>query len=228
MKDGKSFFIDTTLCIACRGCQVACKGWNRLAGELSINRGGPQNPPDFNSNTWKLVRFRELGGEKLRWYFFSDQCRHCIDPACKEAADKRSRGAIGVDEATGSVLFNPEVGLEPADFEEIRKACPYDVPRFDAVRSRMVFCNMCIDRVHAGLLPACVKTCPTRAMNFGGRKAMLKLARKRLAEAEKIHGQALLTDPDSTRVIYLLVSDPRDYHEFAVANRGVSGVAPAE
>ena len=76
----KSFFIDTTLCTACRGCQVACKQWHDLPAEETENRGTYQNPADLSFDTYKLVRMREevIDG-KLRWLFFPDQCRHCVE-----------------------------------------------------------------------------------------------------------------------------------------------------
>ncbi|HIC86305.1 MAG TPA: formate dehydrogenase, partial [Desulfobacterales bacterium] len=59
---GKAFFIDTTLCTACRGCQVACKQWNQLPAEKTQNWGSYQNPKDLSFQTYKLVRFREHMG----------------------------------------------------------------------------------------------------------------------------------------------------------------------
>ena len=91
---GKSFFIDTTRCTGCRGCQAACKQWNRNPGTKTIQRGTYQNPPDLSTATFKLVRFSEATdtlGEP-NWYFFPDQCRHCLYPLCKEAADRKSEG----------------------------------------------------------------------------------------------------------------------------------------
>jgi formate dehydrogenase iron-sulfur subunit len=221
MAEGKSFFIDTTKCTACRGCQIACKQWNKRPTEKTFNWGSHQNPRDLSFNTWKLVRFSEIPGDKAAWYFFPDQCRHCIQPPCKEVADGKAKGAIIQDEKTGAVVFNPKVRVKPADFKEIREACPYDIPRFHSMAGVMGKCTMCFDRIKEGLLPACVKTCPTGAMNFGDRKEMLERANKRLAEVKGTHKDAILANPDDVRVIYLLADDPKKYHKFAVAENTI-------
>jgi formate dehydrogenase iron-sulfur subunit len=77
---------------------------------------------------------------------------------------------------------------------------------------------MCIDRVQNGLLPACVKTCPTGAMNFGDRADILKLAGKRLKSVKMKFPKAALLDENDVRVIYLVAYDPGLYHDFAVAS----------
>ncbi len=221
MTEGKSFFIDTTKCTACRGCQMACKQWNQRATEKTINRGSHQNPPDLSYNTWKLVRFSEIPGEKVNWYFFPEQCRHCISPPCKDVADGKVKDAIAQDEKTGAVVFNPKVKIKPADFKEIRESCPYDIPRFHSGMGIMAKCTMCFDRTKEGILPACVKTCPTGAMSFGDREEILKKANKRLEEVQGIYKDAMLTNPDDIRVIYLLADDPQKYHKFAVAENTI-------
>jgi len=221
MAEGKSYFIDTTKCTACRGCQIACKQWNQRAADKTVNWGSNQNPPDLSYNTWKLVRFSEVAGEKVNYYFFPDQCRHCMSPPCKEVADGKAKGAIIHDENTGAVIFNPKVKVKPADFKEIREACPYDIPRFFPGTGLMGKCTMCFDRIKEGMLPACVKTCPTGTMNFGDRKAMLELANKRLGEVKAVYKDAMLTNPDDIRAIYLLADDPKKYYKFAVAENDI-------
>lgn len=221
MAEGKSYFIDTTKCTACRGCQIACKQWNQRAAEKTVNWGSNQNPPDLSFNTWKLVRFSEVAEPKVNYYFFADQCRHCMSPPCKEVADGKAKGAILQDEKTGAVVFNPKMKIKPADFKEIRESCPYNIPRFNANMGIMGKCTMCIDRVQAGMLPACVKACPTGTMNFGDRDTMLEMAKKRLAEVKGRYKDAMLANPDDIRVIFLLVDDPKKYYKFAVAENTI-------
>ncbi len=214
---GKSFFIDTTRCTACRGCQTACKQWNQNPATKTLQRGTPQNPADLSSATFKLVRFTEAGAASgmPKWNFFPDQCRHCMYPPCKMAADKTAKGAAVLDVKTRAIVFNPKVKVTPAAFNEIRKSCPYDIPRYDEKTGGMAKCTMCIDRVSQGMLPACVKTCPTGTMNFGDRDDILKMAAARLAEVKKVHQDAQLIKPKQVRVIFLVTGDPGKYHRFA-------------
>jgi formate dehydrogenase iron-sulfur subunit len=213
---GKSFFVDTTLCTACKACQVACKQWHGLPAEKTENRGSYQNPADLSFNTYKLVRFSEvMVDNKLKWLFFADQCRHCIEPPCELTAEDPS--AIFRDAVTGAVIYT--ANTRKLDTQGIIDSCPYNIPRADE-NGLLVKCDMCLDRVENGLLPACVKTCPTGTMNFGDRDEMLALAKDRLAAVKKNHPKAVLLDPDDVRVIYLVTEDPKHYFASAAAPQG--------
>jgi formate dehydrogenase iron-sulfur subunit len=215
---GKSFFIDTTKCTACRGCQQACKQWNQNPGTKTLQRGTYQNPPDLSTTAFKLVRFSDAADTTgdPKWYFFPDQCRHCLYPLCKMAADKKAKGAVILDAKTRAVIFNPAVKISPEDFKEIREICPFDIPRYDEKLGSMAKCTMCFDRVSEGMVPACVKACPTGTMNFGDRDAILKMAERRLDEVQKVHRRASLLYPEAVRVIFLVKDDPEKYHLFAI------------
>ncbi|MEN8244864.1 MAG: 4Fe-4S dicluster domain-containing protein [Thermodesulfobacteriota bacterium] len=216
----KSFFIDTTLCTACRGCQVACKQWHDLPAEKTINQGSYQNPADVSFDTYKLVRMNEtLIDEKVQWLFFPEQCRHCIEAPCLETAGDES--AIFKDGRTGAVIYTANTRLLDAD--EIIESCPYNIPR-KGPDGTLAKCDLCLDRVQNGLLPACVKTCPTGTMNFGERDAMLKLAEQRLSEVKGKFPDAVLLDPEDVNVIYLTAYDPLLYHEFAIASKSAFDV----
>ena len=216
----KSFLIDTTVCTACRGCQIACKQWHNLPAENTKNFGSYQNPADLSFNTYKLVRMREqIVDGKLKWLFFSDQCRHCLEPPCQDTAGQPT--AIFTDQATGAVIYTANTKGLNAD--EIIESCPYNIPR-KAPDGTLAKCDMCLDRVENGLLPICVKTCPTGAMNFGARDEMLSLARERLATAKDKYPQATLLDTDDIRVIYLVAYDPNLYHDSAVASNSTLNI----
>jgi formate dehydrogenase iron-sulfur subunit len=143
----KSFFIDTTLCTACRGCQVACKAWHDLPAEKTTNRGTYQNPADLSFDTYKLVRMSEevIGGQ-LKWLFFPEQCRHCVEAPCLETAGDPA--AIYYDEPSGAVLYTS--ATKNLDAAEIIESCPYNIPR-KGPDGTLAKCDMCYDRVQAGM-----------------------------------------------------------------------------
>jgi formate dehydrogenase iron-sulfur subunit len=210
---GKFFVVDTTRCTACRGCQVACKEFNHLEATQTKNRGSYQNPPDLDSNTYRVVRFAEYPAavNSMTWYFFTDACRHCIDPPCKQEADQIVKDAIVIDE-NGAVLYTEKTGQLIKDFKQIQDACPWSIPRLDEKNKVFNKCHMCHMRVKEGLLPACVKSCPTGALVFGDEAAMKKLAAERLAAAKKKYGDgARISDADDVRVLYITVAEQAKY-----------------
>ncbi|WP_207262211.1 4Fe-4S dicluster domain-containing protein [Desulfovibrio sp. Huiquan2017] len=221
----KSFLIDTSRCTACRGCQIACKEWHELPANKTTQYhwGSHQNPQDLNPNNYKLVRFSEhLEDGVVRWNFFPDQCRHCEVPPCKELGDVYVEEAIIQDGKTGAVIFTEKTRKFSAEeAEEVRDACPYNIPRRNEQTGLMSKCTMCNDRIHAGMLPACVKVCPTGTMNFGDREEMLALGKQRLELLKKKWPKAMLADPDDVNVIYLLIDEPVNYHDHAVAEADI-------
>lgn len=214
MGDGKSIIVDTTRCTGCRGCQVACKQWNNLPGTATVQTGSYQNPADFNENTYKVVRFEDGLDAKGNpyWYFFSDMCRHCVNPPCLA-------GAVGEemihDDATGAVVYTK--GTSASDYETARSSCPYDVPRQNPDTKVLSKCTMCIDRQKEGMIPACVLSCPTDAMVYGDREDILKEVEKRVALLKKTNPKAQAIDADDVRVIFIVADDPEKYHEYAAS-----------
>jgi formate dehydrogenase iron-sulfur subunit len=209
----KGFFIDVTRCIACKACQIACKQWNDLPAEQTKNTGSYQNPPDFSAVTYKLVRMKEAVIEdKFYGLFFPDQCRHCLIPPCLLWA--RDSNAIYQDEETGAVVYTPET--QRLKTKDVAAACPYDVPRIHK-NGELKKCTMCNDRVKQGLEPACVKTCPTDALNFGELEEMQELAHERLKKIKMKYPDAQLLDSDDVRVIFLTAFAPAKYHTHAAA-----------
>lgn len=202
----KAYLVDTSRCIACKACQVACKQWNGLPPEKIDKVESPQNPPDLSAITWTLVRMKEASSNgKVRLLFFKDQCRHCIDPPCQMSAV--IPGSIYKDEETGAVIYTKRTRYE--NFEDIM--CPYDIPRQDPNTGRLFKCTMCIDRVKNNMLPACVQACPTGAMQFGDREEILEMAHKRLEKVKTVHKNASLVDEDEVSTIYLLMEKEELY-----------------
>jgi len=213
----KMFFIDLTRCIACRACQVACKQWKNLPAEETVNIGSHQNPPDLSFITLKTVHFIEKGASgNMQWLFFPEQCRHCVNPPCMGQADVDKQGAVIQDKDTGAVIYTELT--EQVDGPGVRAACPYDIPRLQKNGKRLSKCDMCIDRVREGRLPACVASCGTGCMSFGDEAEMTALAKQRLEIVKKKHPKAVLGDADSVRVVYLFQEEPKSYHKNAVAD----------
>ena len=170
-----SKLVDISKCIGCKGCEVACKEWNDLKVEQTANFGSMQSHQDLSSNTWLLMRFNEVeDGDDLRWLIKKDACLHCEEPGCLFACP--APGAI-VQYQNGIVDFKQDncIGCQYCV-----SGCPFDIPRFDKETKTVAKCNMCIDRVEAGLEPACVKTCPTNAIEWGIKDDMLALAEKKV------------------------------------------------
>lgn len=206
-------FIDTTRCIACKACQSACKKWNSLPAEATENSGSFQNPPDFSSITYKLVRMQEqIIDGTVRWLFFPDQCRHCIAAPCLHWAGNAE--AIFQDKKTGAVLYTEET--KNLNAEQIIAVCPYDVPRSNA-EGLLAKCDLCNDRIKKGMKPACVTTCPTGCLNFGRLDAMREMALKRLELVRQDYPDAQLIDPEEVRVIFLTAFAPHNYHAKAAS-----------
>jgi formate dehydrogenase iron-sulfur subunit len=198
--------IDETRCTGCRGCQVACKQWNDLEGTETKNTGSYTNPPSLNADTWMMIDFKEVEVDgELKWSFLNRRCMHCEHPACVSACPV---GALKKHD-DGPVLWNEDrcIGCRYC-----MVACPFDVPTFTwdaglAEGTKIRKCNLCIDRISNGLEPACVKTCPTGALVFGGRDDMIALAEDRLASnPDKYHGnQGIygLNQAGGTTVLYI-------------------------
>ena len=198
--------IDTTKCTACRGCQVACKQWNEQPAARTRNFGSYQNPPDLQSNTWTLIRFQEYvdTGGTLKWLFRKDGCMHCTDAACVKvcptgALYRTSYGTVGLKASLC-------IGCK-----ECVIACPFDIPRYDAATDKISKCDLCLTRLKADQLPACVKACPTGALTIGARDDMI---RKAYARAKELGGDASVYGDKfvkGTHVLYVLQEKPEVY-----------------
>jgi formate dehydrogenase iron-sulfur subunit len=212
MSEGYSILVDTSRCTACRGCQIACKQWNGLPGTQTKNEGTHENPVDLSADTFKIVRFSEgtVPSGSPFWYFFSEQCRHCLSPGCMAESEK---GEIIQDEKTGAVLFTPKT--KSLNYDATREGCPYDIPRQNPKTKELFKCTMCFDRITNNVIPACVKSCPTGAMVFGERSAILEAVKARVHELSKKYPKAQAINPDDVRVIYIVTDDPKKYWKFA-------------
>jgi formate dehydrogenase iron-sulfur subunit len=232
------FFTDTSVCIGCKACEVACKEWN-LVPEDGLNWTGESydNTSELGANTWRHVAFVEQqkplietddGDDAMRWLMSSDVCKHCTHAACLDVCP------------TGS-LFRTEYGTVVVQ-EDICNGCGYCVPacpfgvldkRHLARRDppppallpltkkedgRVWKCTLCYDRLKGGLEPACAHACPTKSIQFGEVEELRERADERLEklQAEGWNGAQLYgRDPDDGvggfGAFFLLLDEPEVY-----------------
>ncbi|WP_429886248.1 4Fe-4S dicluster domain-containing protein [Geoalkalibacter halelectricus] len=195
----KAFLIDMSRCIACRACQVGCKQWNKLDPEATVNRGCYENPPQLTPHLYNQMQFIEQdNGDQLRWLYLNKRCMHCADAGCIKVCP--SAGAL-YHTPEGLVGFNQDKCIE---CNYCVNGCPFDVPRYDA-RKKVTKCHACIDRIANGMLPACVKACPTQTLRFGDRDSLIAEAK---AAGKKVYGE---NDLKGLGAVYILEDSPETY-----------------
>ncbi|MFE0524913.1 MULTISPECIES: 4Fe-4S dicluster domain-containing protein [unclassified Streptomyces] len=230
------FFTDTSVCIGCKACEVACKEWNAIPEDgLSLSAMSYDNTQALGASTWRHVAFIEqprpdgrtrlpvveggstaqetaVGGDgELRWLMSSDVCKHCTHAACLDVCP------------TGS-LFRTEFGTVVVQ-EDICNgcgycvpACPYGVIEQRPHDGRAFKCTMCYDRLGAGQEPACAKACPTESIQFGPLDELRERAALRvdqLHEAGVPEARLYGHDPDDgvggDGAFFLLLDEPEVY-----------------
>lgn len=222
----KAILYDATKCTACRGCQVACKQWNENDeyipteenGVQANNWGSYENPPDLSPTTWLKMRFTEVEppGGRLRWLFTRQACMHCTDAGCVRVCPN---GSLYHDD-NGFVAYNKDTCTGCGYCID---ACPFGVPRSERNLltgvAKMDKCTLCttqgLDRIAAGWEPACVKTCPTGALKYGGRAELVAEGKKRVQALQSkgwtnanLYGENEL---GGLHVIYVLEDSPDVY-----------------
>jgi formate dehydrogenase iron-sulfur subunit len=224
------FFTDTTVCIGCKACEVACKEWNLVPEDGLVWTGESyDNTSTLGANSWRHVAFIEQdkpllvaeGDGGQRWLMSSDVCKHCTHAACLDVCP------------TGS-LFRTEYGTVVVQ-EDICNGCGYCVPacpfgvldkrhitdpeRLDGRQDGRVWkCTLCYDRLKGGHEPACAKACPTDSIQFGPLDELRERADARLAklQGEGWNGAQLYgRDPDDGvggfGAFFLLLDEPEVY-----------------
>jgi formate dehydrogenase iron-sulfur subunit len=173
----KALLLDVSKCTACRACQVACKAWNDLPGEVTICLGCYDNPPDLSRDTWNRIAFYETERDngQVAWLFRPIRCLHCTDASCVNVCPTGAASHQGE-----FVVFDQDWCIGCGYCAE---ACPFDVPRLGhgAEKTSANKCRFCIDRVHSGLSPACSQSCPTGAIEFGDRNELVATAKNRVS-----------------------------------------------
>jgi formate dehydrogenase iron-sulfur subunit len=213
MPERVGFFTDSSICIGCKACEVACKEWNGLPTEgLEFLGLSYDNTGELGADTWRHVAFVEqVRDGQVRWLMNSDVCKHCTRAAC-------------LDVCPTGALFRTEFGTVVVQDDVCNgcgyciSACPFGVIDRRPRDGRAFKCTMCYDRLKGGLQPACATACPTTSIQFGPLEELRARARARV---EELHGQGVvdarlyLDDPadgvEGGGSIFLLLDEPRVY-----------------
>jgi formate dehydrogenase iron-sulfur subunit len=216
-----AFLTDSTLCIGCKACEVACKEWNDVPSDGFEWKGlSYDNTAALGHSTWRHVKFVEMttafgaggnAGDRVSWAFSSDVCKHCEVAGCLEACPT---GSI-VRTEFGGVFVQPDV-CNGCGYCVV--GCPFGVIDRRPDDGRAFKCTFCYDRQRAGLQPACATACPTQSIVFGELDDLRRRADERLQE---LHARgmkdATIYDPRDTSVggthaIFIVRGDARAYN----------------
>ena len=225
MPDPVGFYTDTTVCIGCKACQVACHQWNDLPAEgMQAPAGEPRSLPVLSGNSydntrrfsdvnWRHVKFIEKFSpdrKEAAWLMMSDVCKHCVDAPCLEVCPTSAIIRTEFD----TVYIN-----EPAcnGCRDCVTACPFGVIHMSQTRGVAQKCTLCYDRLREGLVPACAQACPTNSIQFGKISDLKRRAHARVAQLhrEGVQDAQLYGADDKVlgglNSFYLLVDKPETY-----------------
>jgi formate dehydrogenase iron-sulfur subunit len=235
-REAMGFFTDTTLCIGCKACEVACKQWNGLPADgMEWSGQSYDNTRMLSATTWRHVTFTEIvdetkdegrrtkdeslssvvlrpsSGKSVRWLFNSDVCKHCTEAPCQQVCP------------TGALIRNEfdDVYLQ----QDVCNGCGYCVPacpfgvlsRSDEDH-RAHKCTLCYDRQKDGIEPACAKACPTDSIVFGPVEELRQKARERLGEVRMkdpkayLYGESDAGEYKRLNAFFLLTEEPAAYN----------------
>ncbi|HZY89045.1 MAG TPA: 4Fe-4S dicluster domain-containing protein [Gemmataceae bacterium] len=234
-KPATGFYTDTTVCIGCKACEVACKQWNQLPADgFNWTGNSYDNTGELSAMSWRHVKFIEQftpttpsNGERPgtrialdivpgappenRWLMMSDVCKHCVTAPCQQACP------------TGAILHNEfeNVYIQPDICNGCSyciAACPFGVITRASFDGHSHKCTLCYDRQRDGLEPACAKACPTASIQFGPVEELRQRARKRVEElhrrgvtAARLYGDAPSETYSGLNSFYLLADRPSVY-----------------
>jgi formate dehydrogenase iron-sulfur subunit len=223
------FYTDTTVCIGCKACEVACKEWNDLPADGFHWTGNSyDNTGELSATSWRHVKFIEqfpaspadrktslaLAAADAcagRWLMMSDVCKHCATAPCQQACP------------TGAIIHNEfkNVYIQPDVCNGCSyciAACPFGVITRASFDGHAHKCTLCCDRQQVGLVPACAKACPTASIQFGPVEELRQRARQRVEELHRrgvtgayLYGDAPSENYSRLNSFYLLLDRPSVY-----------------
>ena len=210
------FFTDTSVCIGCKACEVACKEWNAIPadGALELTGMSFDNTSGLGADTWRHVAFIEQhtpDSDGIKWLMSSDVCKHCTHAAC-------------LDVCPTGALFRTEFETVVVQQDVCNgcgycvSACPYGVIDQRKDDGRVFKCTMCYDRIGVGQEPACAKACPTKSIQFGDLDSMRAEAQRRVDELQaqgraeaRLYGEDPTDGVGGTGAVFLLLDEPEAY-----------------
>ncbi len=210
------FFTDTSVCIGCKACEVACKEWNQVPEDgLNLTGMSFDNTSGLGADTWRHVAFierPEAGSDHgFRWLMSSDVCKHCTEAAC-------------LDVCPTGAIFRTEFGTVVVQEDVCNgcgycvPACPYGVLDKREDDGRIFKCTLCYDRLGAGQEPACAKACPTDSIQFGPLDELRDRAQGKLDQlveagvtGARLYGQDPSDGVGGAGAFFLLLDEPEVY-----------------
>jgi formate dehydrogenase iron-sulfur subunit len=218
----KGFFTDTTLCIGCKACEVACKQWNQLPDDgLHFTGMSYDNTVALGASTWRHVAFIERpvalstqDAGAFSWLFSSDVCKHCVRAGCLESCPT---GAI-VRTEFDSVYVQPDI-CNGCGYCVVN--CPFGVIDRREDDGRAWKCTLCYDRLKQDMEPACAKACPTDSIQFGDLEELREAAAARVSRLHEqgmseayLYGADAASQPgtEGLNAFFLLVDKPEAYN----------------
>ncbi len=223
------FFTDTSICIGCKACEVACKEWNAVPEDgLNLSGMSFDNTVGLSSTTWRHVAFIEQIGsgppepepddenvgpqsDALRWLMSSDVCKHCSEAGCLDVCPT---GALMRTEF-GTVVVQDDI-CNGCGY--CVPACPFGVIGRSEIDNGAHKCTLCYDRLDAGMEPACAKACPTKSIQFGPLDELREQAQARVGDlhaAGRPEARLYLEGTDNgiggAGAFFLLLDEPEVY-----------------
>jgi formate dehydrogenase iron-sulfur subunit len=219
------FFTDTSVCIGCKACEVACKEWNSVPEDgIELTGMSFDNSVGLSASTWRHVAFIEQIGRpgdpahadgsapgEGRWLMESDVCKHCTEAGC-------------LDVCPTGALFRTEFGTVVVQDDVCNgcgycvSACPFGVIERRETDGGAHKCTLCYDRLTDGQMPACAKACPTQSIQFGPLDELRERANARVGELHdqgKDEARLYLDDPadgiGGGGAFFLLLDEPEVY-----------------
>jgi formate dehydrogenase iron-sulfur subunit len=210
------FFTDTSVCIGCKACEVACKEWNAVPEDGLVLTGmSYDNTADLSATTWRHVAFIEQpsldGDGEMRWLMASNVCKHCSEAACLDVCPT---GALMRTEF-GTVVVQDDI-CNGCGY--CVSACPFGVIGRSETDGGAHKCTLCYDRLGDGLMPACAKACPTESIQFGPLDELRELAQQRVDDLHaagqpraQLYGADTGDGIGGAGAMFLLLDEPEVY-----------------